>query len=52
MDTMGEIAASWILEAIEAGEKSESSTVSKPRLRLLSPVLIERESTARNKKVR
>ncbi len=51
MGTMGQIAASWILEAIEAREKGDSKKPATPRLRLLSPVLVERESTARYKKI-
>jgi DNA-binding LacI/PurR family transcriptional regulator len=50
METMGEIAASWILEAIEAGEKNSAGAGSKPKLRLLAPVVVERESTAPYKK--
>lgn len=52
MEEMGEIAASWILEAIEADEKPERESRPGPELRLLPPVLVERESTARYKKIR
>lgn len=61
MEEMGQIAVSWILEAIEASEKSpekapgkltethELSSASAPKLRLLEPILVERDSTARYK---
>jgi LacI family transcriptional regulator len=52
MELMGEIAVSWVLEAIEAGETSDSKKPTAPRLRLLAPVLVERESTLRYKNFR
>jgi LacI family transcriptional regulator len=54
MEQMGQIAASWILDAIEVSEKASEKTglhpVEEPKLRLLEPVLIERESTSGYKK--
>lgn len=52
METMGEIAVSWILEAIEASEKVDSKSPTPPKLRLLAPVLVERESASRYKNFR
>jgi DNA-binding LacI/PurR family transcriptional regulator len=49
MEQMGQIAASWILEAIEAREKSDSGPAAAAKLRLLEPLLVERESTSRYK---
>jgi DNA-binding LacI/PurR family transcriptional regulator len=49
METMGQIAASWIMEAIEADEKKDAPPATAPRLQLLEPALIVRESTSRYK---
>ena len=49
MEQMGQIAASWILEAIDSSEKTDLPPASGPKLRLLEPVLIERQSTSPHK---
>jgi DNA-binding LacI/PurR family transcriptional regulator len=52
MEEMGEIAVSWVLEAIEVSERGDAKKSSPPKLRLLAPVLVERESTSRYKNFR
>lgn len=46
METMGQIAASWIMEAIEADGRKDVSATESPMLRLLEPVLVVRESSS------